>query len=484
MKGLPSMKLYNYYITCSFEKISLTKNGELLFFNKAKNIYSEVSSELFKFCNVNKFNRAHAKKCIYTIAHILKCMVKAILPHKEHIVGMLGFQMFVSRDANWLSREQLAAEFGNILELLKDHGYIDKEIDGFNNRNKPSESTKGYILFRYANAKQLVEAARLLFHEKKLKKVKNNPYVDIRKRGILTYQKIGKKGNVIIKKYETWVSDDLSHCANQKELKQTIRQTKKIENFIKKATYSIPINYNLTTNEELTDYIRSYNYNENIKDNTKINLYRIFHDDFEHSGRYYGKYHCYMPKEYRKKILINDEKTVQLDFKSCIPSILYVQSGNTLDNNQDMYCVDSLNIPREYLKYIFVCALNSPSISTACKAIRNEYWRNPEIFPDFREEYLSAVPADSDIKEWFNKILKQYPYLKEYFFNPEQSLVAINKESRIITEIYSRCIEESIQILDVYDCILCQECNQDRVQNIMKKACISIIGQELNIEIE
>ena len=234
------MKQGTVYIESNFEKISLLKAGEVFLFNEAKILYSTISEELFEFCGVTKFTRPHEKKCIDTIAYILKCMVKTILPHPQRLVDMLGFQMFVSRDANWLSKHELAAEFSKILKLMKQHGYIDDEINGFNNKKKPSESTKGYILFRYANIELIVDAVRFLFKEKKQKPVKNNPYVDIRIRGWSVSRKKDKNGNIKLTDFETWVSGDLTKYENQKELKSIIRQTRKIEDFIKKPTYSIP----------------------------------------------------------------------------------------------------------------------------------------------------------------------------------------------------------------------------------------------------
>lgn len=355
------MKQGTIYIECNFEKTPVAQVGEVVFSSEAKNIYLDISKELFELCGVSKFYRAHEKKCIDTIAYILKSMVKAILSHQKHLVGKLGFKMFVLRDTNWLSKQGLAAEFSKILELMKQYGYIDDEINGFNNKRKPSESTKGYILFRYANIEKIVDAVRFLFKEKKQKPVKNNPYVDIRERGISISRKKDKNGIVRETEFETWVPGDLTQYKNQKELNRIIRQTRKIEDFIKKPTYSIPIRDNFSNDDERIDYILSYSYNERIKDNNDISLCRIFHKDLQHYGRYYGKQHYYIPKEYRQKILIDGQKTIQLDFKSCVPSILYIMSGNKLEKNQGLYHVENLEIPREYLKYIFVCALNSPS---------------------------------------------------------------------------------------------------------------------------
>ena len=60
-------------------------------------------------------------------------------------------------------------------------------------------------------------------------------------------------------------------------------------------------------------------------------LYRVFNSaSFDKGGRFYGGWWQIIPSSYRRKILINGKRTVELDFSSLHPSILYAKIGKEL----------------------------------------------------------------------------------------------------------------------------------------------------------
>ncbi|MBL6782768.1 MAG: hypothetical protein ISQ21_06975 [Alphaproteobacteria bacterium] len=65
-------------------------------------------------------------------------------------------------------------------------------------------------------------------------------------------------------------------------------------------------------------------------------IYRVFNSlDFDRGGRFYGGWWQMVPSQYRSKILIDGKRTVELDFSTLHPTILYAQAGVKLE--QDAY---------------------------------------------------------------------------------------------------------------------------------------------------
>lgn len=465
-------------IESDFELIHLLKEDEKRFLLESRYVYSLIKDELFKRSKVAKFSFNHEQKCIETISYLLKCMVKAIRNHEMNIARRLDFILSVPRNNNELSKLGVAKELKDILECMKDKGFISDIVNGYHDKENPVKSHKGYISFTYDNVKFTGNFVYELFRERKRKKSsKKHEYIKIQERQVKTKTVEYKNGRKVDKEINFWKSSDISRYEDTTALMNLQDITQKIEQHLKKYIYSIPVGKNFTSKDERYDYIVSYMSNQAISNNDDIKLYRVFHNDLNHSGRYYGKNHCNIPSECRKKILIDGKETIQLDFKSCVPSILYIMSGNKLSENQDLYHVDGLTIPREYIKSIFVCAVNASSENKAYQAIRHEILEMKK----YSGNYLIDIPTNKVIKEWIEVVLSQYSYLKEYFFSPKKGLIAINKESEIITEVYLQCIERDIPVLDVYDCILCLKKDKECVRQIMKDSCIKVLGHELNI---
>lgn len=68
-------------------------------------------------------------------------------------------------------------------------------------------------------------------------------------------------------------------------------------------------------------------------------LYRVFNSlDFDGGGRFYGGWWEVVPSEYRQRILIDGKRTVELDFGTLHPTILYARASSTFEG--DAYSID------------------------------------------------------------------------------------------------------------------------------------------------
>lgn len=98
-------------------------------------------------------------------------------------------------------------------------------------------------------------------------------------------------------------------------------------------------------------------------------LYRVFNRaTFECGGRHYGGYWQNLPRAYRPFLTINGHPTVELDFKSLHPTMIYHRVGLKLD--RDPYELEDLPIEfRETVKKAFMALLNATDRSRRLRSI-------------------------------------------------------------------------------------------------------------------
>ena len=105
---------------------------------------------------------------------------------------------------------------------------------------------------------------------------------------------------------------------------------------------------------------RDYSFDENDKqlDLTRTQLYRVFNDTgFRTGGRFYGGWWQNIPKEYRSMIIINGSRTVEADFSSLHPAIIYAKKG--LEPPVDAYGNILPDLPRGVAKQAFFAMVNA-----------------------------------------------------------------------------------------------------------------------------
>ncbi len=102
-------------------------------------------------------------------------------------------------------------------------------------------------------------------------------------------------------------------------------------------------------------------------------LYRIFSDsDFERGGRFYRAWWINTPKEYRKRITIDGQPTVELDYSSYHISMAYAELGKPLDfDPYDLLPTKSETI-RDIIKLTVNALLNAKSPINSVDGFKEE----------------------------------------------------------------------------------------------------------------
>lgn len=114
-------------------------------------------------------------------------------------------------------------------------------------------------------------------------------------------------------------------------------------------------------------------------------LYRVFNDGkFNLGGRFYGGWWQNAPKELRKVILINGEKTVERDYKAIHPSIIYIKETGGLPDG-DPYEVPGYvgnKIVRKFLKKATLSMMNALTYKKGLKAANNDLTKSKKFTMD------------------------------------------------------------------------------------------------------
>lgn len=100
----------------------------------------------------------------------------------------------------------------------------------------------------------------------------------------------------------------------------------------------------------------------------KQGLYRVFNGDFVRGGRMYGGWWQQVPRELRKRLLIDGEATVEDDYPQQHPRLLYALAELPLEG--DAYSLAGW--PRKLCKIAFNVLLNASNYRAAVGAIAHE----------------------------------------------------------------------------------------------------------------
>ena len=204
---------------------------------------------------------------------------------------------------------------------------------------------------------------------------------------------------------------------------------------------------------------REYRLSINLSNKT---VKRIFNKStFNKGGRFYGGWWQNIPSNLRKKIFLNTNYTVEIDYSGLHIYLLYALKGiNFADLEKEPYIYPKDNDPddlRPILKTMLLAAVNSSSPEECIKAVRYEINMDmesyPEDIPDLKKLY-------EDFKEWHPDIVD--------FFNAKKGLDLQNIDSKIANNVVNIFTEKQIPLLVMHDSFICSIEEEQYLQEVMK----------------
>lgn len=201
----------------------------------------------------------------------------------------------------------------------------------------------------------------------------------------------------------------------------------------------------------------------------KVNafLVAIYLESFSSYGRLHTKgnmhYQGLNSEDERPYLIINGNKTVELDFKGLHPNLLYAAEGVQLD--KDPYrMAHSHPHARPFLKIILLAMINAEDFNKAQAAANYWFFYNANA----KKEELKALGIDK-AKPLMEAMIKAHPAIKHYFCSGSKvAMRFMNKDAEIALDIINHFTKKNIPILSIHDSFIVEEQYEAELEEVMK----------------
>ncbi|ATF16810.1 hypothetical protein [Phaeobacter gallaeciensis] len=200
-------------------------------------------------------------------------------------------------------------------------------------------------------------------------------------------------------------------------------------------------------------------------------LHRVFNDrDLKTGGRFYGGWWQNVPKAYRRHLIVNGKRMVEMDYSNLHPAILYAQEG--------------IAPPEDCYRGIFDCeveARHGDELRSMVKAAFNAMLN--------AENTLRQVPRDIEPKRFgmtwkdvSTAIMSAHQPIAHHFYTG-----AGKRLQRIDSDVAERTmldfIDHGIAILPIHDSFLVHDGHGGRLEDTMQKALREVCGVKTKLKL-
>lgn len=225
---------------------------------------------------------------------------------------------------------------------------------------------------------------------------------------------------------------------------------------------------------------------------------RIFNNDLYHGGRFYCHFQN-LPSKERANLLIDNEKTVELDFKAMHINILYSLANKSLKS--DPYSVDGID--RKVMKLLMLRLVNTNNLAGFKTVVTlsgnpknkmryDEYRRDlmqyelgkisikpahPFAFGNFIPGVTDHLTGDEALKI----ITKKHKAIRHMFGTDRLGTKLQNIDSNVMAEILVNLSQKDIPALPVHDSVIVRESDQAIAHDVMKKAYLKIMKHDIDV---
>lgn len=232
-------------------------------------------------------------------------------------------------------------------------------------------------------------------------------------------------------------------------------------------------------------------------------LCRIFKDNLKTHGRLYNIYqkvnYQTLSQLERKSIVINNEKTVELDYKSLHPALLYDTELQDFDG-EDMYVpnidLESVfglydegitpnytKILRSLGKQVMLRILNTKSKSVCIASLGKLLREDRELDEPFRH-FPDVLEYEHEVSVALIDAMEDLHHKVNHLFYKESSLTLMFYDSDIIMLVLKKCMDKGIVALPLHDSVCVPEKDKSEVIKIMKESYLTYIGEDKHCVVE
>ncbi|MDC0457534.1 hypothetical protein OAM56_06390 [Alphaproteobacteria bacterium] len=203
---------------------------------------------------------------------------------------------------------------------------------------------------------------------------------------------------------------------------------------------------------------------------------RIFNNaSWKDGGRFYGGWWQRVPSFFRSKIYLNNEGTIEDDYRSLHPNLLYANKG--LDyvklNRGDAYDIHVPHIndkddKRKLVKRLMLIAINAKDEVTAFRAVKSEL---QEEIPYFSFKFDDLKLILKNLKEKHHEIADD--------FCTGKGLQLMNLDGKITEYIINKFTQNNTPVLCIHDSFVVPRSKDDFLRRTMNEAIINVTSQGL-----
>ena len=195
-------------------------------------------------------------------------------------------------------------------------------------------------------------------------------------------------------------------------------------------------------------------------------LHRVFNENFQRGGRFYGGWWEVAPKEARQRIKINDEDVVERDYKALHPTLLYLHETGKPPAG-DPYVLPPYageSIMRAIVKFCFLILINAETRESAKGAIRAKALDSDKL-SDRAKDRLDML----DLDDVFQHIDEAHPKIAKYI-GSGKGIELQWCDSVIADKVLSALADKGIPCLPVHDSFIVQQQYKDELEEAMREA--------------
>lgn len=388
--------------------------------SKASNDLIDDMYSKRKYRNIGKKNR-------------VKNTLKIVLSNLYHTFSQdKNMWIAVHRDKNkYVSRKRMNRLFIHYKHLMKIIEYLEE--------NKFIKNIKGF----YNHKDNRKSRCSRIIAQNKLIKLLNS------KKESSTGKYISRKIGIIIKDKYKKILPLVLGDSEQK----MFRNVQKINRELRKHKISIQTtSVDPKTQRDIN--LSSY----------RTRYYRVFNNSsIKQGGRFYGHWIQNIPKILRKYLLIDGQKTIELDYSCLHLSILYAEQGIKIQKGCDLYTKGILlKYDRNIVKNAINISLNTAT-KNSLKCAINNYLHN---------EYNGKIRAT----ELISDIESEHPILAGKL-GTNEGLKLQNKDSMLAEQIMLNLFEQNICTLCIHDSFIVQEIYKEKLYNTMRDVFYKMFGK-------
>ena len=200
-------------------------------------------------------------------------------------------------------------------------------------------------------------------------------------------------------------------------------------------------------------------------DLSKCEIYRVFNGNFHNGGRFYGGWWINLPSEIRKRIHVDGNPMVELDYGAHHIHLLYGKIGSVcpeepyLLSDQD----PKLRPLMKMVNLIGICAKNRYVAISEIEKAAKQLELDGEI----------VQPPDLNCEEVLEQFIYMHEPIRDYYCSGVATELQ-NLDSRIAEYVLMELREREIVCLPVHDSFIVMVEHQDTLKQVMEEAPLAL----------